>query len=237
MWLIAEFESAALFSLRPSFATASGGKTLLVPTPYAIKMALLDALCRTQGAQFAEQKWPHIASLQVAIRPSERAVVTNLFQKMLKPRRSDAGEDDQDAGYFQRTIGYREYAHLMGTWAIGVGWKGDAPENWLSDAAINISYIGKRGSFVQVVGWPHCVENLPEGFVEITAIQPNFPIEGTMQKLDDCSESVSFDKVNVYSGAKLALGKDRISRTIVLPYRVVRSSRSFTLYERLDWYF
>jgi len=236
MWLIAEYESAALFSLRPGFATASGGKTLLVPTPYAIKMALLDALCRTQGAKFAEERWPRIASLQVAIRLGERAVVTNLFQKMLKPRRSDAGEDDQDAGYFQRTIGYREYAHVTGVWALGVGWKGNAPEDWLSDAAINISYIGKRGSFVQLVGMPLHSANLPEEFVEMTTLQSNFPLEGTMQKLDDCSESVSFDKVNVYSGTKMTLGKDRISRAIVLPYRVVRSSRSFTLYERLDWF-
>lgn len=237
MWLIAEFESAALFSLRPSFATASGGKTLLTPTPYAIKMAVLDALCRTKGAQFAEEKWSHIARLRVAIRLGEQAVVTNLFQKMLKPRRSEAGDDDPDAGYFQRTIGYREYAHLTGVWAIAFGWEGDDPGEWLHDAAINITYIGKRGSFVQMVNLPKYESALPQEFVELTAVQSAFPFEGTMQKLDDCSENISFDKVNVYSKTKIALGKDRITRTIVLPYKVVRSSRSFTLYERLNWYF
>ena len=46
MWLIAEYQPVSLFSLKNSLATSSGGKSLLVPTPYAFKMALLDAACR-----------------------------------------------------------------------------------------------------------------------------------------------------------------------------------------------
>ena len=44
MWLIAEYEAVTLFSLKLSTATSSGGKTLLVPTPYALKMALLGVV-------------------------------------------------------------------------------------------------------------------------------------------------------------------------------------------------
>lgn len=235
MWLIAEYESATLFSLRPSFATASGGKTLLIPTPYAVKMALLDAACRTIGMGEAKKRWSEIAVLRVAVRLSERAVVTNLFQKMLKPRRSPAGADDPDKGYFQRTIGYREYAHLAGSWSIALGWDDDEgePRDWLHDAALNITYFGKRGSFVQLLGAPTHVRDLPDEYVELTRAQSSFPVNGTMQAMDDCADGVSFDKVNVFSDAKLKADKDRSSRSIVLPYRVVRSSRSFTLYERL----
>src|SRR5579875_325917 len=42
-WLIGEFEPVSLFSLKISSATSSVGLTLAIPTPYAIKMALVDA--------------------------------------------------------------------------------------------------------------------------------------------------------------------------------------------------
>jgi hypothetical protein len=49
MWLIADYQPVTLFSLKNSLATSSGGKSLLVPTPCAFKMALLDAACRVWG--------------------------------------------------------------------------------------------------------------------------------------------------------------------------------------------
>ena len=79
MWCIAEYEAVTLFSLKLSAATASGGKTLLVPTPYALKMALLDAACRTAGVAQAEAWWPVIRDLRVALFPAERCVVRKIF--------------------------------------------------------------------------------------------------------------------------------------------------------------
>ncbi len=85
MWLIADFEAVTLFSLKMSTATASGGKTLLALTPYAIKMALLDVACRNLGVEKAEERWDGIRDLKIALYPARRAVVTNLFQKVLRP--------------------------------------------------------------------------------------------------------------------------------------------------------
>src|SRR3972149_6387150 len=45
-WLIAEYAPTALFSLKASFATSSVGRTLVVATPYAVKMAFVDAAFR-----------------------------------------------------------------------------------------------------------------------------------------------------------------------------------------------
>src|SRR5215472_8450640 len=42
-WLVFRYSPAALFSLKMSRATSTAGKTLLTPTPYAVKMAFLDA--------------------------------------------------------------------------------------------------------------------------------------------------------------------------------------------------
>jgi len=234
MWWIAEYEAVTLFSLKLSMATASGGKTLLVPTPYAIKMALVDAACRTAGVTQAEQWWPAIRDLGVALRPTQQAVVTNLFQKVLRPRRNAADLAEPDAGPFQRTIGYREYVQLVGRLGIALDWGGSQPCDWLHDLLVNVNYLGKRGSFMQLTTLPCREDALPPGFVQATAPTTVFAVNGTPQLLDDCTPTLTFAKANVYSREKVHMGKERITRPIVLPYRLVRSSKSYTLYERLD---
>jgi len=233
MWCIAEYEAVTLFSLKLSAATASGGKTLLVPTPYALKMALLDAACRTAGVAQAEAWWPAIRDLRVALFPAERAVVTNLFQKVLKPRRAPAKAGDPEAGPFQKTIGYREYVQLVGPWQVALGMEAAYSCSWLEELLLNLNYLGKRGSLMQLKDAPRWEVALPTEFVELTATPETFALQGTLQVLDDCTPTLTFAKANIYSGEKVTLGKERITRNVVLPYRLVRSSKSFTLYERL----
>jgi hypothetical protein len=234
MWLIAEYEAVSLFSLRPSFTTASGGKTLLVPTPFAIKVAIFDALCRLQPLNRAQSYWPDIARLEVALRPAAHAIVSNVFQRVLRPSRSEAKPGDSDfEGFFQRTIGYREYVHLIGAFAIGLGWEGTVQRDWLSTALINITYLGKRGGFVQLLQAPVYHEVLPPEFISLTRPAANFPLDGTLQILDDCSAQLSFDRVNIYNLSNKLSKNDRQQRHVVLPYRLKRSSKAFSWYERI----
>ena len=235
MWLIAEYEAVTLFSLKLSSATASGGKTLLVPTPYALKMALLDVACRTLGMAQAENLWPQIRDLSVALRPAPQAVVTNLFQKVLRPRRNPIGFDEPDAGPFQKTIGYREYVQLVGPLGVALEAVEEAWTERLAGLLLNINYLGKRGGFVQLLPPLQRAEELPDGFVEATADQAVFTLNGTLQVLDDCTDTLTFAKADIYSGEKVKMGKDRVTRNIVLPnYRLKRSSKSFSWYERAE---
>ncbi|WP_322822512.1 hypothetical protein [Chloroflexus sp.] len=224
MWLIAKYEAVSLFSLRPSFTTASGGKTLLAPTPFAIKMAIFDALCRAQSLEVARSHWPAIARLEVALRPAEQAVVSNVFQRVL----------DYRDGVFRSIIRYREYVHLFGDFAIGLGWEGSDQRDWLRDALLHITYLGKRGGFVQVLNVPAYTEVLPVEFVSLTRPETNFPLDGTMQVVDDCAPNLSFEKIDVYNPAKKLSKGDRTERHVVLPYRLKRSSKSFSWYERYN---
>jgi hypothetical protein len=52
--------------------------------------------------------------------------------------------------------------------------------------------------------------------------------------LDDCGPDLTFDKADIYSDKKIKLGKERILRSVSLPYRLVRSSRAYGLYQRID---
>lgn len=233
MWLVTEFEAATLFSLKMSSATSSGGKTLLVPTPFAIKMALLDAACRTRGVKEAEKVWTQIRDLNIALKPTPRVVVTNLFQKMLRPRRGESNLNDPDAGPFQKTIGYREYAQWDGALAMAFEATAQRESEWLVELLMNVNYLGKRGGFLQWRPPARWEETLPAEFVLATATQSAFSIHGTLQMLDDGGPRLSFDQVNVYSDARI--GKDRVLRPIVLPnFRLTRSSKSFSLYERVE---
>lgn len=230
MWLIAEYEAVTLFSLKHSRATSSGGKTLLVPTPYALKMALLDSACRTLGVKQAESLWGDIRDLHVAFRPAPTVVVTNLFQRILKPYKKMPTEGTSDSfGPFQRTIGYREYAQLIGTMAVALEF-GSMNKEVLENLLLNINYFGKRGGFMQLVKMPYAIVELPNQFVDTSNLQASFSLYGTLHVLDDCSPGLTFDRANIYSGKKLK-ESDRIQRNIILPYRMTRSSKSFSLYE------
>ncbi len=232
-WLIAEYQPTALFSLKPAWATSSGGKSLLVPTPYAIKMALLDAACRTEGVAAAKEAWPWLRDLTVALQPPERVVVTNLFTRILKPRRTPAKPGTQHGGPLGKTIGFREYVHFDGSLGVALGGAltdSARLEEWL----LQINYLGKRGGFVQLLGLPTQAETLPPGFIVVDGDPTrSFLAEGVIQQLDDCDASLTFEKADVYSGKSIRLGKERVLRHVVLPYRLVRSSKSFTLYERI----
>ena len=78
MWMVARYAPTALFSLKSAAATSSGGKTLICPTPFAIKMALLDAALRTRGQPAGKQLWPVIQNLRLKIALPDQIAVINI---------------------------------------------------------------------------------------------------------------------------------------------------------------
>ncbi len=45
---------------------------------------------------------------------------------------------------------------------------------------------------------------------------------------------MTFEQADIYSGRGVSPGKDRILLHVVLPYRLARTSRSYSKYERID---
>lgn len=235
MWLIASYEATTLFSLKPSTATSSGGRTLLAPSPFAIKMALLDVACRLKGLPAAQAVWPIIRDASVALRPARHVVVSNTFQRIIKPVRTDNKKDEDGdeetviAAAFQRTIGYREYAQLAGD--FGIAMQIEQQTELVQSLLEGIGYLGKRGGFVQWLGNTSVQDELDALYVMLTQMQNHFNLNGVLQAMDDCAPSLTFDKVNVYSDKRITLGKDRVRRNIVLPYQLKRSTRAYSFYE------
>jgi hypothetical protein len=209
---------------------------LFLPTPFAIRTAILDAAIRIRGLEAGPGGFAWIKELSIAIRPPERVVVTNLFTKILKPSRKEEAEATMD-----RTIAFREYAYLEGTMSLAF----TGAEKWLAELSIllaQINYFGKRGCFFQLLQLPQQAERLPDDFFPLDGVYvqesevkgrmpEKYPL-GIVQMMDDWGESLTFEKVNVYNDEKINLGKDRIRKGIVLPYRLIRSSKGFSYYVR-----
>lgn len=237
MWQVARYESTTFFSLRPMNATTSGGKTLLTPTPFAFKMALLDAAIRVYGRTQGEAWFPSLRDLDMAIRLPRHILVNNTFIKILRPHKS--GPKDVKGtgleGPFGNTIAYRELVQFAGPlWIAVQNRSGADPQPPLEHLLAQINYLGKRGGFMQYLDGEQ-VEELPGGFTQLNPItEQGFPVNGILQLLDDCGPKMTFEHADIYSGKSLGVGKPngRMARPVVLPYHMAHSSRAFTLYER-----
>ena len=242
MWIVAQYLPVAPFSLKPAAATSSGGKTLLAPTPYAIKMALLDVAIRLQGVEAGERLFPFLRDLSVAAALPIDLIVMKGFSKIQRPLKDKGDEqkamEAQARGYWpmQPTIAYREYVYYRDAFQLAFTSQDETLlEQELAQLLLGINYFGKRGGFIQITGLPYQTEQLTEGqFIELTpdGLRAFHP-QGTLQVLDDCDRSLTFQRANIYSHERITIGKERILRHVVLPYQLTRSSKSYSLYRRI----
>lgn len=239
MWQVAKYSSTTLFSLRPYNATTSGGKTLVTPTPFAFKMALLDVAIRVYGKEASERWFPYLRDLKIAARLPDYLIVNNTFVKILRPHKGGPKDTTGTGlkGPMGNTIAYRELVHFGGAVEIAVKLRADGKNESLplSDLLIQIHYLGKRGGFMQIIETIE-QEDMPVGF---TLLNPEpgqpFQVNGLLQMLDDCGPKMTFAHADVFNHQDISLNKPngRIPLPVILPYRPIKSSRGFTLYERI----
>lgn len=182
-YLIAIYLPTSLFTLRMSTTTKTGGKTLFLPTPYAVKLALVDVGFRLFAENVvrefpeiydeikAEVETGNIKSFNegsakklfeivrnraVRFLPPKYCVVTHTFQKMLQPTtEKDDKATKKSKGPLSQTINYREYCYFLGELQIAINVE-DMPNadlEFLKAGLKCINYFGKRGSFFQWTGF------------------------------------------------------------------------------------
>lgn len=235
MWIVAKYQPTAFFSLRPHNATTSGGKSLIVPTPFAVKTALLDAAIRTQGLARGKALFTDLRNLEVAVRLPKRVIVNKTFVRILRYNDHATGDDIPEARAnrkwpYQTSVGFREYVHFGGPLTLAF-W--DMPDE-LTLLLAQVNYLGKRGGFIQLLNAPKEVDELPDDFTLLTeGVDGAFPL-GTLQMVDDWGEKLTFERLNIYSDKRITAGKHRVFHHVVLPHEPIRSSRGFTLYERTN---
>lgn len=234
MWTLVRYKPTALFSLKSSAATSSGAKTLLVPTMYAVKMALIDAAFRSgeDGTEVFELVKP----LKIRFKPPEYAAVTHGFIKIRRERevknaKNAAAVELKRTRPFQPTVAYREFCAFRGELTVAV--ESEEPVTWMEDLLPKVGYFGKRGSFFQFTGFEYA-ETLSENAFTFPLDDPpeSFSLDVVVQPLDDLGEKATFEAINTYSTERARLGRDRVISQTAIPYSMDSSSRGYTLYKR-----
>lgn len=222
VWLA--YEPISTFELRPSNTTKTGGKTLLCPTPYAIRMALLDRLIRLNGIDAGFDLFPIVRDMGIALKPPMSVAINRTFQKILRPPFKD--------GEWKSTIAMREFCVHAGWMEMVLGLPDEAVEEIIT-AAVAVNYFGQRGSFFQVVDWAE-LDDVPSDFVDITRPTEGLQM-GYLQRMDDMLPDATFGEINTLQpdGKRNRIGA-RHSYNVVFPYELAHHAANHTVWQRME---
>jgi hypothetical protein len=232
MWCYLDFEPAAAFSLRPSNTTANGGKSLVCPTPYAIKMALLDRLIRLRGLESMEVLFPVVRDKVIYLRPPLATAVNRTFQKVLRSWDGKLGE-------WTPTIAQREFCIQAGTLGLALEANpDDFADTAILEAFTAINYFGRRGSFLQLVrlAWMD-MDTAPEyqpGYINLCQPSGRMMAGGFLQRMDNMRADAQFEDVSIFNssspGSSSRGDGGRVSYTVILPYQLREHGFNHTVY-------
>jgi hypothetical protein len=227
-WLVFDYQPTCLFSLKMAAATSSVGRSLLTPTPYAVKMAFVDAAFCTGRGETAPQLVHALALSEVRVGVPQRAALTHTIIKIRQePKKAIPGEP------YISAVAYREFVHFRGRlrWAFDLARVADTTAELLVALSPFIHYIGKRGSFVQFQNVSRLAQLGPE-FTE--PLVPGKPYESTrpghIAVLDDFGPDANLDALNSYSDTPIKRDKHRRFVHTLVPLAVVNEGPGFTEY-------
>ncbi len=107
-WIWGELDFAGLYSYRIPNLSPSYSLTSPIPSPAALRLALVDAAIKYTGnVIYGEEIFEIIKATQLEIEPPERLAVLKFFIKRLKPSKPPKRG-------FEESFGIREYCHFLG---------------------------------------------------------------------------------------------------------------------------
>jgi hypothetical protein len=230
-WLVADFEPTSLFSLKISLATSSVGRTLVIPTPYAIKMALVDAAFRGGLPDLdCARLLRALVDVEVRIAPTPAAIVTHTFVKVRQEAR-----DPASASPYSSTIAYRELAHLEGVtrWAFDLAPADDKAAAQIAELLPLICYIGKRGSFVRFIRMCRAIDIGAE-FTQRIIRQGSWspPPRAHIVPLDDFGPDADLETLSSFTARRPRRNQHRRFVETIVPVGIVNTGPGFTEYSR-----
>lgn len=207
------YQPTNLFSLKESNSTNSGAKSLLIPSPYSIKMALFNQAITIGGKEVFEEKkskeFAFIKDAQITYRISGSFCINNCFVTIQSLR----------DGTYRGKPSFREYIYLSDNIEIIFDVKDEEAKQYLQKYLHRINYFGKRGCFFQFVGYR---DNPSEPNVKEFDVSDFTP--GILQEYDDISSNAQFKNVDNFDSSNA----QRDKKILVIPVRNENSSKSYT---------
>jgi hypothetical protein len=210
------YQPTNLFSLKESNSTNSGAKSLLVPSPYSIKMALFNQAITIDGKEVFEEKkskeFLFIKDAKIEYCVLGSFCVNNCFVIIQSLR----------DGIYRGKPSFREYIYLSDNIEIIFNVKSEEAKQYLQKYLHRINYFGKRGCFFQFVGYR---DNPNEPNVKEFDASDFSP--GIIQEFDDISTKADFKNIDNFDSASAKRDK----KTFVIPVCLKNSSKSYSLYQ------
>lgn len=231
MYLKINYEPTSLFSLKKSEATNSAGKSLFSPSPYSIKMALMNAIITFDSIDTAKEYFNIIRDLEISFKLPKSIVVNNCFIKIMKDNDHPSDKIDKERNPFKSTVAFREYVYLGENISLAIETPNKADQQliiyeFLKKWFMHINYFGKKGCFFQYVNSEVVDKN---DKMEYSSLLSNTIRNGIIIQMDDISSKNSFEDISTYTTNK----PKREKKLYVFSYKQVRSNKNYTYFEKL----
>ena len=226
MWLEIIYKPTSLFSLKLSSATNSAGKSLPCPSPYSVKMALLNTIITYDSLETAQENFDLIRDLDLHFCLPETFVVNNCMIRILKDN-DKVSKILKAINPFKSTVAFREYVYLSDEIHIAFDISNISDEEvaFLQKWFARINYFGKRSCFFQFSGF-NKKETLPNNYVKV--FDKSFS-PGIMFPMDDVDKKAEFKNMDNYDFKAKA---KRTEKIYIFPYKQVEANKNYTFFKK-----
>ncbi|HHY34167.1 MAG TPA: hypothetical protein GX510_00800 [Firmicutes bacterium] len=241
MWVKAEVYFASLYSYRVPGSSSSFAVASPVPSPVAVRLALVDAAIQESASvDVGRRVFAQIKELPLYLVPPPYVSVVRVFLRRLKRRDSSKNRgikatlDNHEVEFIEST-GIREYCHAWGPLEIYLG-ASDKEASLLAHLFTLLKRLGTSDS----LAW--CSAELSkqgpplrEVCRRITDIKgPLDDLQGRLpMPLLELAAGAAFDDVNPYVERKREVKQDR--ELWVLPLVQRQRGENWVLYQRVAW--
>ncbi len=223
MTLIAELKFVSTFALKPSNVTNMSGRTLLLPTPYAIKMALIDRAIVRFGFEKSKEIFPAIRDLRIYWAGPLTIGVMQVIEKGYRLARSTT----------KSQIRVQEYCTYSGSFYITFESKSSDAVGELSQLIRMLFRLGRSGSIINCEYLFRNVEAIDRDWISLgDPLDYSEITRGIVQRMDDMRHDVSLTDVSTYN--LQSPNQLRFQYDIIIPYKLGYASDNFIVYERIE---
>lgn len=232
VWLKAGFEFPSTFSYRQPDASAQFAIGSPVPSPAAIKLAMVDTAIRWSGnVDYGKQVFDWLKTCKVHPVPPDQVVRFRVFLKRLKPAKEGGG--------LTESTGIRDYFLLWGRLQVFL----QVPQNKVCETIELLRKVRRLGTSDSLCWccnvnevdeselpeklFPHKLEDLPEDKLRQILVQ-GFVVA----RLSDLTEKSEFDGFNPFGGDTKKAHLDKA--TYLLPLKMERYGETWAVLKRTE---
>lgn len=225
MWLVIEYIPTSLFSFKDIKATNTAATSLLFPTPFGVKMALISEGIKKFDLEKGKNIFELIKEREIKYNLPEEAVVNKTFGR-INDLRNKIGRSKP---------AYREYVYFNGSLKLAINTDGMRQEeiNLLKLLFLRINYFGKKGSFMQFRK-SNITNDLDDNYLKLMSDgEVNFKFKSIIQQTEDIPLDASFEAINIYNEND-SLSRDNNEKLFVVNIEKTLSGDGYQYYKILN---